>query len=214
MATEIRLRETDRLEFFSDAVIAIAATLLAVELRPPQVDTTGETSLVAALSREWPSFFAFGLSFIFIGIAWAAHHDMFNYIQRTNHILLIINLFFLLGIVLQPFSTALLADHIDKPTARTAALIYYGVLLEMSIAYNAIWWYAVSSHLVPAEMDRHLIRALSWEHAAAPILHAAALATAMWSVPLSFIPLGILYVFFTLSRVSERRNPEKTPECN
>ena len=78
MATEIRLRETDRLEFFSDAVIAIAATLLAVELRPPHVDTTGETSLVAALSREWPSFFAFGLSFIFIGVAWAAHHDMFN----------------------------------------------------------------------------------------------------------------------------------------
>lgn len=97
MAIEIRLRETDRLEFFSDAVIAIAATLLAVELRPPNVDTTDEMSLVAALSREWPSFFAFGLSFIFIGIAWAAHHDMFNYIQRTNHILLIINLFFCLA---------------------------------------------------------------------------------------------------------------------
>lgn len=84
----------------------------------------------------------------------------------------------------------------------------------MSIAYNAIWWYAVSSHLVPAEIDRKLIRALSWEHSAAPILHAAALATAMWSVPLSFIPLGILYLFFTLPRVSERRNPEKTQVCN
>ena len=214
MATEIRLRETDRLEFFSDAVIAIAATLLTVDLRPPRVDTTSGMSLIAALSREWPSFFAFGLSFVFIGVAWAAHHDMFNYIQRTNHILLIINLFFLLGIVLQPFSTALLANHIGEPSARTAALIYYGVLLETSIAYNAIWWYAVSSRLVPAETDRHLIRALSWEHAAAPILHAAALATAMWSVPLSFIPLGILYVFFTLPRVSERRNPEKTQVCN
>jgi uncharacterized membrane protein len=210
MATEIRLRETDRLEFFSDAVIAIAATLLTVDLRPPHVDTTSGTSLVATLSREWPAFFAFGLSFIFIGVAWAAHHDMFNYIQRTNHILLIINLFFLLGVVLQPFSTALLANHIGAPTARTAALIYYGVLLETSIAYNAIWWYAVSSRLVPAETDWRLIRALSWEHAAAPILHAAALAIAMWSVPLSFIPVGILYVFFTLPRVSERRNRKKT----
>jgi len=207
MATEIRLRETDRLEFFSDAVIAIAATLLTVDLRPPNPNTAGETNLLLALSREWPSFFAFGLSFIFIGVAWAAHHDMFNYIQRTSHILLIINLFFLLGVVLQPFSTALLANHIDKPNARTAALIYYGVLLETSIAYNAIWWYAVSSRLVPAEEDRNLIRALSWEHAAAPILHATALATAIWSVPLSFIPLGMLYIFFTLPRVSERRRP-------
>ena len=210
MATEVRLRETDRLEFFSDGVIAIAATLLTVDLRPPNVDTTAETNLIVALSREWPSFLAFGLSFIFIGVAWAAHHDMFNYIQRTNHILLIINLFFLLGVVLQPFSTALLSNHIDKPTARTAALIYYGVLLETSIAYNAIWWYAVSSRLVPAETDRHLIRALSWEHAAAPLLHAAALSTAMWSVPLSFIPLGILYVFFALPRVSERRGATDT----
>ena len=157
--------------------------------------------------------FCIGLSFIFIGIAWAAHHDMFNYIQRTNN-LLIMNLFFLLGIVLQPFSTALLADHIDKPTARTAALIYYGILLEMSIAYNAIWWYAVYSRLLPADMDWRLTRALSWEHAAAPILHAAALVTAMWSVALSFIPLGILYVFFALPRVSERKNLETTQVCN
>ena len=214
MATEIRLRETDRLEFFSDAVIAIAATLLTVELRPPHIDATSGTSLVAALSREWPSFFAVALSFLFIGIAWAAHHDMFNYIQRTNHVLLIINLFFLIGIALQPFSTALLAAHIDKPTAKTAALIYYGVLLEMSIAYNAIWWYAASSHLVSADTDRRLIRALSWEYAAAPILHAAALITAMWSVPLSFIPLGILYVFFALPRVSERLNPERAQASN
>jgi uncharacterized membrane protein len=209
MAIEVRLRETDRLEFFSDGVIAIAATLLVADLRPPRVDMLSGTSLVAALSREWPSFFAFGLSFIFIGIAWAAHHDMFNYIQRTNHVLLIINLFFLLGIALQPFSTALLAEHIDKPTARTAALVYYGILLETSIAYNAIWWYAVSSGLVPAESDRHLIRALSREHAAGPLFHTAAMATALWSVPLSFIPLGILYVFFALPRVSERWNPEK-----
>ena len=185
-----------------------------MELRPPHVDTTGETSLVIALSREWPSLFAFGLSFVFIGVAWVAHHDMFNYIERTNHILLIINLFFLLGIVLQPFSTALLADHFDKPDARTAALIYYGVLLETSIAYNAIWWYAVSSRLVPAETDWHLIRALSWEYAAAPILHASALITAMWSVPLRFIPQGILYIFFTFPRVSERSNPKKTQVRN
>jgi uncharacterized membrane protein len=172
MAIEVNLREPQRMEFFSDAIIAIAATLLTVDLRPPRVDTMSDATLLIALSREWPSFFAFGMSFVFIGISWAAHHDMFSYIQRTNHILLIINLFFLLGIALQPFSTALLAEHIDKPTAKTAALVYYGILLETSLAYNAIWWYAIAKGLVPAETDPHLIRALSREHAAAPLLHA------------------------------------------
>src|SRR4026208_1252672 len=115
-------RETDRLEYFSDAVIAIAATLLSVDLKAPRADALSGTTLLEALIQRWPSYLAFAVSFLFIGISWAAHHDMFNYVRRTNHIMLILNLIFLMGIALQPFSTALLAEHIGEEGERTAAM--------------------------------------------------------------------------------------------
>ena len=140
--------DTDRTEYFSDAIIAIAATLLVVDLKPPRSENLAGATLWDALAHDSPSFVAFAVSFVFIGIAWAAHHDMFRYIRRTNHVLLILNLIFLMAIALQPFSTALIAEHYGKPTEMTAALVYYGILLSASLSYNAVWWYAVQGGLV------------------------------------------------------------------
>jgi uncharacterized membrane protein len=196
--------DTDRTEYFSDAIIAIAATLLVVDLKPPRSENLAGATLWDALAHDSPNFVAFAVSFVFIGIAWAAHHDMFRYIRRTNHVLLILNLIFLMAIALQPFSTALIAEHYGKPTETTAALVYYGILLLASLSYNAVWWYAVKSGLVSEDLNPQLLRALSLEHVAAPVLHAVALVVAIWSVPLSLIPLGLVYLLFALPRVTER----------
>ena len=196
--------DTVRTEYFSDAIIAIAATLLVVDLKPPRSENLAGATLWDALAHDSPNFVAFAVSFVFIGIAWAAHHDMFRYIRRTNHVLLILNLIFLMAIALQPFSTALIAEHYGKPNEMTAALVYYGILLSVSLSYNAVWWYAVQSGLVSEDLDPQLRRALSLEHVAAPVLHAVALVVAIWSVPLSLIPLGLVYLVFALPRVTER----------
>lgn len=196
--------DTDRTEYFSDAIIAIAATLLVVDLKPPRSENLAGATLWDALAHDSPNFVAFAVSFVFIGIAWAAHHDMFRYIRRTNHVLLILNLLFLMAIALQPFSTALIAEHYGKPNERAAALVYYGILLSASLSYNAVWWYAVQSGLVSENLAPELLRALSLEHVTAPVLHAVALVVAIWSVPLSFIPLGLVYLVFALPRVTER----------
>lgn len=196
--------DTDRTEYFSDAIIAIAATLLVVDLKPPRLENLEGGALWDALAHDTPNFVAFAVSFVFIGIAWVAHHDMFKYIRRTTHVLLILNLIFLMAIALQPFSTALVAEHYGKPDERTAALVYYGILLSASLSYNLVWWYAVQGGLVSEDLDPRLLRALSLEHVAAPVLHAVALVVAIWSVPLSFIPLGMVYLLFALPRVTER----------
>jgi uncharacterized membrane protein len=164
-------------------------------------------TLLAALSPQWPSYVAFAASFLFIGIAWAAHHDMFHYIKRTNHILLMINLVFLMGIAVQPFSTALIARHFGHKYERTAAVIYYAVLLMTSVSYNAIWHYAMRRGLIDREIERPLLVALSKEYAVAPALHLCALLVALWSVPLSLLPAVFLYIFFALPRVTERGGP-------
>jgi len=192
------------MEAFSDAIISIAATLLCIDLRPPRVANLANESLIHALESLWPSYLAFAVSFIFIGIAWAAHHDMFRYIWRTNHVLLMLNLLFLMSIVVQPFSTALLAEHLGNPGERPTALVYYGVLLTTSFSYNLIWHYAVRHKLIHNQTDLRLLKALHREYAVAPLLHATAFIVALWNVPLSIVPVMLSYAFFALPRVTER----------
>jgi uncharacterized membrane protein len=195
-------RPTDRLEYFSDAVLAIAATLLATELPKPEA----ETGLLQAIAKEWPAYAAFALSFLFICIAWANHHNMFIYIRQTDQYLLILDILFLMFVTLQSFTTGLLARHVGKPEERTAALIYHGSLVLMTLFYNCMWWYAVKKkELLEDDIDNRLIRSLTKEYAVAPAMHLAALIVCLWSVAFSIIPILLLYVFFALPRLSERR---------
>lgn len=195
-------RPTDRLEYFSDAVLAIAATLLATELPKPE---TG-TGLLRELVKLWPHYAAFAASFLFICVAWSNHHNMFLYIKQTDQYLLMLNSLFLLFVTLQSFTTGLLARHVGKPDERTAALIYHGTLVLMTLFYNGTWWYAISrKDLVEDGTDKRLLRRLTTEYALAPTLHLAALLVCLRSVPLSILPVVLLYVYFALPQLSEKR---------
>ncbi|WP_121357472.1 TMEM175 family protein [Flavisolibacter nicotianae] len=195
-------RPTDRLEYFSDAVLAIAATLLVIELPKPET----ETGLLQAIVKQWPAYAAFAASFLFICIAWSNHHNMFIYIRQTDQYLLILNILFLMFVTLQSFTTGLLARHVGKPDERTAALIYHATLVLMTLFYNCTWWYAIRTDGILKEpTDKRLIRFLTKEYAIAPVLHLAALIICLWSVSLSIIPILLLYVYFALPRISELR---------
>lgn len=200
-------RPTDRIEYFSDAVLAIAATLLATELPKPET----ETGLLRAIAKEWPSYTAFAASFLFICIAWANHHNMFSYIRQTDQYLLILNVLFLIFVTLQSFTTGLLARHIGKADERTAALIYHGTLVLMTLFYNCTWWYAARKDgLLEEDTDKRLIRSLTKEYAVAPALHLVALIICLWSVPFSIIPVLLLYIYFALPRASEKKIKERS----
>jgi uncharacterized membrane protein len=195
-------RPTDRVEYFSDAVLAIAATLLATELPKPE----NETGLLQEIARQWPHYAAFTASFLFICIAWSNHHNMFIYIKQTDQYLLLLNILFLMFVTLQSFTTGLLARHVGRPEERTAALIYHTTLVLMTLLYNCIWWYATrKKELLEEDTDPKLIHLLTKEYAIAPALHLVALIICLWSVPLSIIPIVLLYIYFALPRASEKR---------
>lgn len=195
-------RPTERLEYFSDAVMAIAATLLAAELPKPET----ETGLLQAILKQWAHYAAFAASFLFICIAWSNHHNMFNYIKQTDQYLLLLNILFLVFVTLQSFTTGLLAHHLGKSDERTAALIYHATLLLMTWFYNCMWWYAIKTDgLLEEKTDKRLIRTLTKEYAVAPVLHLAAFLICIWSVSLSIIPVVLIYIFFALPRISEGR---------
>jgi uncharacterized membrane protein len=96
--------------FFSDAVVAIAITLLALAL--PQPHSTGSTTsaqLLRALGEHWSEYFAFFISFAVIGGHWAAHRRVFRYVIRMNTQVGQLNMLWLLMMVLTPFAARLLA---------------------------------------------------------------------------------------------------------
>jgi uncharacterized membrane protein len=106
---------TSRLEAFSDGVFAIAATLLILN-----VNITG-VPLGKALVHGWPSYVAYAVSFLTIGIMWVNHHGVFSQIDKVDRTFLMINVVFLMLVAFVPFPTRLVAENIHRPGLEAAA---------------------------------------------------------------------------------------------
>ncbi len=104
--------QIERMIFFSDAVFAIAITLLVIDLKIPEISApVTEFKLVNAFLELLPKLIGFLLSFLLIGLYWTIHHRLFGFVINYTQRLLWINLLFLLGIVLLPFSTAFYSEY-------------------------------------------------------------------------------------------------------
>src|SRR5581483_9806877 len=149
--------ETTRLETFSDGVFAIAATLLVLDLR-----TSGHGSLTHQLLRLWPSYFAYAVSFLTIGIMWINHHEIFRHVGRANRTFLMISVAFLMVIAFIPFPTHVLAEHVDDEGARTAALFYGLTFIVMAAMFSVLWFYAArGERLLAEDVDRRAVTGIS-----------------------------------------------------
>jgi uncharacterized membrane protein len=136
--------DTERLEAFSDGVLAIAITLLILDVR---VEAPAGTNLTAALSHALPEIGAYAASFLQIGIIWANHHALFRVVNRVDQLMLLLNLLLLGFVAFVPLPTRLVAEHTVGVDARTASLLYGATLTGCAIAFNLIW-----RHLVRAEL--------------------------------------------------------------
>jgi uncharacterized membrane protein len=152
----MRSMETGRLETFSDGVFAIAATLLILELK-----LDGHGSVTHQLLNLWPSYTAYAISFITIGIMWINHHNVFRQIDKVNRTFLVLNVLFLMVIAFIPFPTTVLAAHLQHD-ARPAAFFYGLTNIAMAIGFSAVWFYAAAERrLIAAEADERTITGIS-----------------------------------------------------
>jgi uncharacterized membrane protein len=124
-------RATDRLTLFSDAVAAIAITLLAIDLPVP--DGSNVAELWSQVRDNDGHYAAFLISFTAIAAAWSSHHDLFRYVKRTDARLRSLNMAWLFTIVVTPFATRLLtASAHPTPTLDTHALRFgFYALIQM-----------------------------------------------------------------------------------
>jgi uncharacterized membrane protein len=135
----------ERLVFFSDAVIAIAITLLALEIRLPD-QTIAPPDLTGWLVTLTPRYLTFFISFFVIGLFWMSHHRMFEYIYTYDRNLIWINLIFLFLVAFIPFPTAVLGRF---PAELPSVALYAGIMVCLSLARVWSWWYVYyRAHLI------------------------------------------------------------------
>jgi len=136
-----RLSATNRVEAFSDGVMAIAITLLVLELKVPASADAEGGHLLDALFARWPSYVAYLAAFLTIGIVWLNHHTMLAKIARFDGRLHWLNLALLLGVATLPFPTALLADYVAEPgpNANVAAAAYGLTATFMALPWGFFW---------------------------------------------------------------------------
>lgn len=144
----------ERLIFFSDAVFAIAITLLVIEIHVPHIEHGGVSAALDALRELGPSFFGFVLSFLVIGMFWMGHHGALGRVEAFHPKLLWPNLLLLMAIAFMPFSTAFMAANSNQlvPTA------FYNLALMVTalLAWNVM---RLACSLWPADADQALLAA-------------------------------------------------------
>ncbi|MFL1695827.1 TMEM175 family protein [Weissella kandleri] len=127
-----------RVEAFTDAIIAIIATIMVLEFKTP------ETYKLEGIIRELPYLFSYAISFFYILVAWYNHHYMFAVAERISKKIYWINNFWLFSMSLIPVSTAWVGEFFDKTVPE---LFYFFIFLVWSIAY--VWL----SHEIANELD-------------------------------------------------------------
>ena len=190
-------KETTRLEAFSDGVFAIAMTLLVLDLKLP--DRAAEPLWPILLSR-WPSFVAYLNSFVTILVIWMNHHNLFTNIRRTNNFFMIANGLLLLTVTFLPFPTALAAEYYGHPGASTAAALYAGTFVVMSIFFNVMWRYASHAHrLIAAHVQIEEIAAINRQYLVGPTVYGLAFVLAFVDVTASLAVTVALAVFYAIT---------------
>jgi uncharacterized membrane protein len=203
--------DTGRIEAFSDGVFAIAITLLVIEIGVPHVEGTG-TTLFGALIEQWPSYLGYAISFLQIGVIWANHHNRFRYIARSDHLLLFLNILFLMCVAFIPFPTALVAEYLQGSGAErtVAGAVYAGTLTVTAVFFTLLWLYAaVNYRLVDRNLDPGRLRAMTRRYVFGMVVYLVTFALAFVNVAASLTLIVILALLFVLPEPGERSKPPR-----
>jgi uncharacterized membrane protein len=176
--------EKNRLEAFTDGVIAVIITIMVLELKPPHGNDW------SALSGNWHVFLSYVLSFVYVGIYWNNHHHLLHAVERVNGKVMWANLFFLFWLSLFPFTTNWLNEAEPLPAQWPTAL--YGFVLLMA----ALSWIPLTRSLITCNggVQSDLAKALGagWKEIVSPVLYLLAIALAFFAPIVSCVLYAVV----------------------
>jgi uncharacterized membrane protein len=204
------MNESGRVEAFSDGVFAIAITLLVLEIKVPE---DARDHLWSALGRQWPSYAAYVVTFLIIGVMWVNHHTVFQYIARVDRKLLFLNLLLLMGVAALPWPAAVVASYLREGNAAEVALAVYGLFMVFhALVFQALWWHLTSTgHLFDDRVDVEAARATRARFALGSVAYPITVGLAFVSAPLTLAVHGLLAVYYAFNQVPVPTRPEAEP---
>lgn len=207
-------RGLNRFEGFSDAVFAIALTLLIVEIKVPgsPQGPQGYTDLVKAMAEQWREHLALVVCYVVIGAYWIQHHYSGRIYAKSDHWFSAINLLFLLAIVAIPYPIRVWCFHLGTEFEPTASVTLAVGLALTACTWMAKWFYGLPGRRV---MDERLapdfLRQMTRRYGLATLVQIAAVPIAL-VLPPAGVAIGLLCVaFFLLPQPKPRYNPGEEP---
>lgn len=186
-----------RLETFADGVFAIAATLLILN-----VDTQigGDLpNLGDRLLHIWPSYLAYAVSFVTIGIMWVNHHTVMGQVVRVDRRFMFATIGLLLCIAFVPFPTRLVSEHIRTEGAEAAALAYGFTMVATAIMFSVTWFYAsLGGRLLRPDADPAVVSGISRSYLPGPWIYLGATLIALVSPTASVLLFAAIALFYVL----------------
>jgi uncharacterized membrane protein len=194
-------RELDRIVNFSDAVFAIAITILVLDIRMP--DGLSPTEVPAQVLNLAPKYLSYVISFLVLAVYWQAHHRVFKPITGYDGTLVWLNLLFLMAIAFLPFPTSLLGEYGQE---QVSVVIYAANAAVASLLLVAISWYATSGHrLVASDLDDEAERIQRVQGLAVPVVFVLSIGIAFFSPRAAMYSWLLLSVTdFIIRRISPR----------
>jgi uncharacterized membrane protein len=188
-----------RLEAFSDGVLAVAITLLVLDL-PNAVP--GRGSLADQWASDWPSFLAYLVSFLVIGVIWLNHHAVFKDIGRVDRPIQVMNLLLLLFATTIPFSTRSLSTFLlaGASDARLAGAVYGLVIEGVALTFGAICAWSWRAQLFQAHVSAAHARRAVAKFGIGSLVILGAIGAALVDPPLALAIHGGIAIFYTLDQ--------------
>jgi uncharacterized membrane protein len=183
-------RELDRIVFFSDAVFAIAITILVLDIRVP--DGLSPTELPVQVLDLGPNYLSYVISFLVLAVYWQAHHRVFKPITGYDGTLVWLNFLFLMAVAFLPFPTSLLGEYSRE---QVSVVIYAANAAVASLLLVTISWYATSGHrlVAPDLVDDEAERKQRMQGLAVPVVFVLSIGISFFS------PRAAMYSWLLLS---------------
>ncbi|GAA4154124.1 hypothetical protein GCM10022217_10760 [Chryseobacterium ginsenosidimutans] len=194
-------KETGRIEGFSDAVFAIAITLLVLDLHVPEKNSIRNGSdFLIFLKNQWPVFLAFILSFFSIFIMWVNHHKIFKQIYSRNSGITFANGLILFLVSAVSYPTSLLAQYFDGEASSVVVAIYTGIFVLINLSYNLLWYLASKNkELLRPGITDQAIRNIHNNYLYGLPIYLIALLFSFWIPAISLILILGLWIFWAVS---------------
>jgi len=158
----------------------------------------GHGSVTHDLVHAWPSYLAYAISFLTIGIIWVNHHTVLQQIGRVDRTFLFINIVFLMIVAFTPFPTRVLAEHL-REGSKAAAFAYGLTYTLMAISYGVLWFYAARGRrLIAPEADQRVVSGISRSFAPGSFIYRAATLSSLLSAYLAVALYAAIALFYVL----------------